>query len=296
MYFPKSQIKPNLYTNGGELVYKSNLSSYKGPYFSVSSGKFYTGAYPSNSSIELIIPPIEEIKISPLLSNEYDFTPAYALDDDEDFSPPVEKSYIIGGNTGDRKNQTYISLTSIPGDKLIPIPYTPQPTEEEINQEEYLRYFSKSNTQNLYTEINKTLFEQFASRDPLVAFEFYTVTFLSWSLGKNSSQVNKNMVLLKEKELNWYNFHHFFKNQFGSIEDSNDENLYTKGGEFLLPNRTNYIGYYHRMNNGNFMTGKYHGDGPETILISLNKTTFLNSSQSTLGTTSSPSSGGGGGY
>ncbi len=296
MYFPKAQIKSNLYTNGEELVYKEGLNSYSGYYFSVSSGKFYTGAYPSNSSIELIksLTPNSKTPINIVNPYESDYTPVYGLGEDQEFTPTTTKSYVIGGNLGDRKNQRYIGLTSIPKRKTIPIPYNSKLTAKETTQEEYFRYFAKSNSQNIYTEIDKVSFEKFLSQDPTVAFEYYIVTFLVWSLKNNSFETNKNMVLLKEKKLKWPNFHQFFKGNFGNFPNTTSGTLYTKGNEFLLPNRTNYIGYYHTMDNGGFMTGKYHGDGPEIRLISLNNALTLNGPQSSLNI--SPSSGGGGGY
>ena len=33
MYYPKSQITPNLYTNGGEFVYADTKEAYSGYYF-----------------------------------------------------------------------------------------------------------------------------------------------------------------------------------------------------------------------------------------------------------------------
>ena len=43
MYFPKSQITPNLYTNGKEFAYVNNKQEYIGYYFKVSTGKYFTG-------------------------------------------------------------------------------------------------------------------------------------------------------------------------------------------------------------------------------------------------------------
>ena len=48
MYFPKSQITSNLYTNGEELVYVSNNTNYKGSYFKTSTGEYYSGASPQD--------------------------------------------------------------------------------------------------------------------------------------------------------------------------------------------------------------------------------------------------------
>ena len=43
MYYPKSQIKPNLYTNGGEFAYANTNQEYIGYYFKTSTGKYFTG-------------------------------------------------------------------------------------------------------------------------------------------------------------------------------------------------------------------------------------------------------------
>ena len=58
MYYPKSEITPNLYTNGTELVNVVTGAYYKGPYYATSDGKFYTGNDYSPSAQELIKPSI----------------------------------------------------------------------------------------------------------------------------------------------------------------------------------------------------------------------------------------------
>ncbi len=57
MYFPKSQIKSNLYTNGGEYVLSTTKEDYKGYYYEVSTGQRFTGTiivtgYTVNSSMD----------------------------------------------------------------------------------------------------------------------------------------------------------------------------------------------------------------------------------------------------
>ena len=48
MYYPKSQIKPNLYTSGNEYALESTPNnSYKGHYYKTSIGKSYTGKTPT---------------------------------------------------------------------------------------------------------------------------------------------------------------------------------------------------------------------------------------------------------
>ena len=57
MYFPKSQIKTNLYANPGELVYLNNNLSFSGYYFETSEGRYYTGKSPKDGpNLELTFP------------------------------------------------------------------------------------------------------------------------------------------------------------------------------------------------------------------------------------------------
>lgn len=50
MYYPSSQIKTNLYTNGTELVVKSTNEKYIGFYFKTSDGKYFSGKTPDDKT------------------------------------------------------------------------------------------------------------------------------------------------------------------------------------------------------------------------------------------------------
>ena len=67
-YYPKSQVKTNLYTNGGELIVYSTKEEYKGYYFETSNGKKYAGKAPNNRSSILLVP-FEDIN-EPQLTSE----------------------------------------------------------------------------------------------------------------------------------------------------------------------------------------------------------------------------------
>ena len=60
MYFPKSQIKPNLYTNGGEYLLAPTKQDYKGYYYEVSSGQRFTGKTPQDGPNILLLPVKQE--------------------------------------------------------------------------------------------------------------------------------------------------------------------------------------------------------------------------------------------
>ena len=69
MYYPKSQITPNLYTNGDEFVLSTNNSSYSGYYFKISTGKYYTGRNQDDR------PNVELIPVTSLSQDNNDNTP-----------------------------------------------------------------------------------------------------------------------------------------------------------------------------------------------------------------------------
>ena len=59
MYYPKSQIKPNLFTNGDQYVYLRDETNYIGFYYSTSDGRYFTGKSPNNGpNFELIPVPV----------------------------------------------------------------------------------------------------------------------------------------------------------------------------------------------------------------------------------------------
>ena len=45
-YYPKSQIKENQYTNGGEFIIVSTQENYMGYYWLTSKGEYFTGKTP----------------------------------------------------------------------------------------------------------------------------------------------------------------------------------------------------------------------------------------------------------
>ena len=294
MYYPQSQIITNLYTNGKELVIKSNSLNYVGSYYKISTGKMYAGEKPSAGKIELI--PIEDLNSSSTLKpNKTSKTitvTQYSNDPDpEGLTPSPDDFYSI------KNNSLYSNLKAIPSNRLIPSPYTPTITPSDLNLEEIFRYFAKKRNQNLYLEISPDDFLALKTFNSKIAFDLYESISIPWSLSFDASLTNRNLVNNIERNKKWYGFHHFFKGRFG-LYDSTQEALYTDGGEFLFPDRTDYIGYYHYMPNGNVMTGRYHGDGVEIILIPLKNINPTSTSTSTSTPTSSPSTSGdgGGGY
>ena len=282
MYYPKSQIKTGL-TSNGNLAFKATNKPYYGKYFSTSDGKYFSGLNPSNSTVELI-----------LLSKST--TPPT-------FEPFDMDKEGLDLRFGTKINYKYSTLKGLPDDSLNPQPpinNSPKPTKKDYTIGEFQRYFCKKTNEFLYLEIDKDTFQQLLDKDSKIIFDLYNPISTPWSLTGTPQSVfntNKKIIALIERNQKWYGFTNYFQDKFLKYHISEqNKNLYTSGGEYALPNGKTYIGFYHIMNNGSIMTGKEHGTGDDIVLIPISiKVT------SSVTPTSSPSpspqaSSGGGGY
>ena len=70
MYYPKSQVKTNLYTNGGEYAISDSNTPYKGYYYKTSTGEYFSGRTPNET------PSFRLVKINltePVTPSSFDF-------------------------------------------------------------------------------------------------------------------------------------------------------------------------------------------------------------------------------
>jgi hypothetical protein len=201
-YYPKSQIKTNLYTNGDELVYKNGLSPYSGYYWINSSGKIFTGKTPQDT------PNSELIKQQ---SNFDEFTSA-----EENLKKPSILAFSGGSPyIGDDPNLynegsiiSYTSLKNVPLNST-PITYLPVyspniPTEQDYQIGEYRRYFCKKTNEIVYLEISKETYDRLIGQDPQIAFQLYLPFNLPWQLtGKKEDvyKTNRNITELTSVKL-----------------------------------------------------------------------------------------------
>jgi hypothetical protein len=317
MYYPLSQITTNLYANDGELVTKKNKKPYTGPYYLVSNGKKFAGATPSDISIELIPDPQLEVdeeksRYTTINVNLQDGDPdPTSLSPADDVTTP---NLNPGEIENDINNRSYSNLLfeSKPKKRNLPLSFSTKPTFQDDKIGYYSRYFAKKTNESIFIETNFETYKKFTDQDPNVAFDLYEVLSLTWMLRSKTqdvSDINKKTVKDIEISKNWLGFYNWFNDGF-SRRGKPTRYLYTYGNELLLPNRTNYIGYYHIMENVGPMSGKYHGDGPEIILVPVvenltptykfdddssqgNLSPSSTMDQSSTTQTSSPSSGGG---
>jgi|TARA_R110001592_G_scaffold309414_1_gene583643 hypothetical protein len=287
MYFPSSQVELNL-TSNGDLVYKGSKVPYYGTYFATSKGKYYTNN-PGNAvlrELEKAIPeePSDQQQGQP--GNFSNWVP------DKRFDGFVNKSYSFLKNAPEKSPV------------VTPPPFQPYiPNTYDYVKGYSNRYFAKKTTSNLYIEISSVTYKKLKKSDPTTAFMLYEARSFKWYLDSNSDlsveEINSNNAIEFETSNNWPYFKDFL-----NIYPETPNYSYTKGNEFLLPNRTSYIGYYHVMPDGKIMAGKSHNKGRNVVLISLktpptpdlenNESLSASPPPSSTTSTSSPSTGGGG--
>ena len=198
MYFPKSQITPNLYSNN-DLIYKSTGKVYTGYYFKISSGKYYTGRTPDDRpNEELILPeiPVTSATFSTVATTISSVSPDISLESTLD---------VIVYNT------LFPNLLDI---TLIPY-YNPViPTQQDYQNSEFQRYFCKKTNEIQYIEIDLDQFTKLKAKDPQILYQLYQPFTITWILTGSKEQVaktNRNIVELASFRQKLFRFGDYLK-------------------------------------------------------------------------------------
>ena len=172
MYYPKSQIKTALYTNGGEFARTDNDQDYKGYYWTNSSEQYFSGKTPQD------IPNI-------LLQKQQ------TEDSEHPSTPQSFSAWVDEAPNG-------LSETK-PG--LSPNKFYPTPSEEDYKLGQFTRYFTKKTNQNIYYEISKEDYDRLQAKDSTIKWQLYLGIKLKWELTGDKNGVyktNKNIVMQTE--------------------------------------------------------------------------------------------------
>jgi hypothetical protein len=197
MYFPKSQIKSNLYTTGGEYILSTTKENYKGYYYETSGRTKYTGKTPQD-------PPASEL----------------ILADTNPINPVAQNSNIpVILNQNNFENTTYFNLKNINTFEisLTPVYFPTQPTQQDYQIGEFRRYFCKKTNEIQYIEISKDQFDLLVAKDPQILWQLYFPFFIPWDITGTKEQVarvNKNIVDLTIKNLKLPRFNDYIKNDY----------------------------------------------------------------------------------
>jgi hypothetical protein len=185
MYYPKSHITPNLYSNGEFSIVGSNNTPYTGYYFSTIDGKYFTGRYPEDGN---------NLPLTNILGES---------------AEDVIDEVFADLRFGTTDNNLYSLANNITPNTPISspiIPFYPSPSTQDYKLGEFTRYFAKKINQDQYIE---TSF--------LVPNELYIAFKLPWLIrgDKNEvARVNENIVRLREQELGISRFGDYLKHNY----------------------------------------------------------------------------------
>jgi len=198
-YYPLSQIKTNLYTNGQEFTSTPNIpsNSYIGSYWSTSDGKFFTGKTPQDTpNSEIFKIPNNDFIISQPSSQ------ITLLDVAPSEIQPSLKTYIVT-----KKIDPNFSIS-------VPTQNITLPTIQDYQIGEFRRYFCKKTNELLYIEIDKSTYDKLVNKDPQIMWQLYTPINLAWQISGNKEKVantNKNMISLAMQRQKLYRFDEYLK-------------------------------------------------------------------------------------
>ena len=287
MYYPKSQITANLYTNGNEYIILSNGRDYTGYYFTTSDNRIFSGRNPNDK------PNFE------LISSKSDNNVVL------DAEIGIEASYSKTTNTRllpfEYLRNTKIN-TSNPVPSL-PIQISTLPTEKNYEIGEYQRYFLKRINSINYVEIDQDQYQKYINKEPNTLYRLYAPFKLPWIISGNRSKaykINEDTIKRVSFNLNLIGFKSYFKEDYTQyFRYSEGENLTTDGTEFL--NETTgkpYIGLYHVHPDKGPMVGAQHVETKHDYLIPISgsNTQYRINEMETQMSTQIRSGGSSGGY
>jgi hypothetical protein len=196
MYYPQSQVTPNLYTNGGEFQISATGEVYKGYYFTVSTGQKFTGRNQNDNPVLELTLLVPNIPNTPITTNINTNLPEVVTLEDI----------------------TYNNIIAVPTSIIYKPAYNPNvPTQQDYQIGEYRRYFCKKTNEIMYIEIDKTTFDKLISKSLDILWSLYQPFDIPWNLTGVKDQVatvNRNIVLLTMKNLSLPQFDAYLKFDF----------------------------------------------------------------------------------
>lgn len=167
MYIPDFKILKNQYTAGKQYSIKSTLKEYIGPYNILYTGVAYTGnTYNQTTSQELI--PYATAQKTLTQSRDITFYDSIV----EDKNIPKIKTY------------------------LTPEPQYVQPTQEEITDGIFTRYFCKKINEQKIFEVNKEIFDSINKKDETYNYVLYQVISLKWKITGPLNDTTTDNILI----------------------------------------------------------------------------------------------------
>lgn len=191
MYYPKSQIKTNLSTLGGEFVILRTKEPYSGFYWKTSKGEFFTGKSPEDGV------PLE-LERTTLTSQDSHKIETLNLDHEHhpnNYYLAHESYDIARGNRNVQEKRNPLSSKPKIGEKI---------TE---------RYFVSKTNELIFIEVSKLEYTKFKDKNPGVNWSLYQPIKINWKTDGTQEEAylyNKTEVLKQ----NILGFEQYFRGKF----------------------------------------------------------------------------------
>lgn len=220
MYFPKSQIKTNLTTNGGLLRVVSTKEEYIGPYFETSTLKYYSGKNPQDTpTIELELIPNNSEEYTKLTNKSSTNPPEGDPIIDEAYAAPIQDS-IDQETTFFTLPNDYINSSGLNFDlsPKIPKSIVPIPTKEDYKFEVIERYFLRKINEPKFIEIDKLTYFQYINKSDEVQYRLYIPFKFTWQISGTDrnkvATINYNILKIKENRFRIKGLVKFFEGKY----------------------------------------------------------------------------------
>ena len=212
MYIPKNRILTNQYTNDEKLMIKSTQEYYKGYYYKLFDGKYFTGKTPDDPpNVELVLVEDTAQTFKPdALQSQIAFGDFPTIFKDLD-TPGYDEGMVVD----------YARLQGINLDSstrlLVPNQCYVTPTADDYTLGSFTRYFCVKVNQPLYLELNVETYDKLNDKDVAYLWQPYIPFKIQWTIAGSEPEVeqtNRNVVLIEERKNRRLGLSRFLKNNF----------------------------------------------------------------------------------
>jgi hypothetical protein len=173
IYYPKTQIRTNLFTNGDEFINSITKELYVGNYYETSLNQQFTGKNPQDpNSVPLI--PIDETALNPTQTNaENDLVL------DVRFTEPNYAYSIITKQNPNTPQPIYPKF------------YFAKPTQQDYQNTQFNRFFYKTLSGEKYVEISQNDYNSLINKEAKFLYQSVLAIILPWQLTGIQEEVFK---------------------------------------------------------------------------------------------------------
>ena len=164
IYYPKTQIRTNLFTNGGEFINSITKELYVGNYYETSLDQKFTGKNPQDpNSVPLI--PISETALDPTQTNADN-----DLVIDARFTEPNYAYSIVTKQNPNTPQPIYPKF------------YFAKPTQQDYQNTQFNRFFYKTLSGEKYVEISQNDYNSLINKEVKFLYQSVLAIVLPWQL------------------------------------------------------------------------------------------------------------------